>query len=95
MANSATVAFGPQPAGIGNKHVYAVSLSIDTYSAGGVAVTVPATITKPLVFIQTTKGYDAEWDATNKKVKLYSTAGTEVSSLASAVVAVTLLFIGQ
>lgn len=94
MANSIGVAFGPQPAGIGNKHVHVVKASIDTYSAGGVAIPVPATITEPVVFIQTDKGYGAEWDATNKKVKLYTTAGTEASSVASAV-AVTILFIGQ
>ena len=94
MANSSAVVFGPQPAGIGNKHVYVVSLSIDTYSAGGVAVTVPASITKPVVFVQASGGYVGDWDATNKKVKLFSTAGTEASTLASAV-AVTVLFIGQ
>ena len=94
MANSETVVFGPQPAGIGNKHVYAVSLSIDTYASGGIAVTVPASITKPLVFVQCAGGYVGEWDATNKKVILYSTAGTEATTLSSAV-AVSLLFIGQ
>lgn len=93
MANSSAVVFGPQPAGIGNKHVYVVSLSIDTYSAGGVAVTVPASITKPVVFVQASGGYVGDWDATNKKVKLFS-AGTEASTLSSAV-AVTILFIGQ
>lgn len=94
MANSTTVVFGPQPAGIGNKHVYVVSMSIDTYSADGVAVTVPASITKPVVFAQASGGYNAEYVASTSKVKLYSTAGTEVSSLASAVT-VNVLFIGQ
>ena len=94
MANSIGVAFGPQPAGIGNKHVHVVKASIDTYASGGVAIPVPASITEPVVFIQTDKGYGAEWDATNKKVKLYASAGTEATTLASAV-AVTILFIGQ
>ena len=94
MANSSAVVFGPQPAGIGNKHVYVVSLSIDTYSANGIAVTVPASITQPIVFAQASGGYSAEWVASTGKVKLYSTAGTEVSSLGSAV-KVDLLFIGQ
>lgn len=93
MANSTTVLFGPQPAGIGNKHVYAVKMSIDTYS-GGVAVAVPASITQPMVFVHASGGYVGDWDATNSKVKLYSTAGTEVSSLGSAVT-VNILFIGQ
>lgn len=94
MANSTSVVFGPQPAGIGNKHVYAISMSIDTYSANGVAVTVPASITKPLVFAQASGGYNAEYVASTSKVKLYSTAGTEVVSLGSAVT-VNVLFIGQ
>ena len=94
MANSTTVVFGPQPAGIGNKHVFVVKMSIDTYADGGVAVTVPASITKPIVFAQASGGYNAEWDATNKKVILYASAGTEVTTLSSAV-AVTILFIGQ
>ena len=94
MANTSSVTFGPQLAGIGNKHVYCIRAVIDTYATGGVAVTVPASITKPVVFIQTDKGYGAEWDATNKKVLLYTTAGTEASSLGSAVT-VDILFIGQ
>lgn len=94
MANSTAVVFGPQPAGIGNKHVYVVSASIDTYESGGIAITVPASITKPIVFVQASGGYGAEWDATNKKVILYAEAGTEVTTLSDAV-AVTLLFIGQ
>ena len=94
MANSIGVAFGPHPAGIGNKHIHVVKASIDTYASGGVAIPVPASITEPVVFIQTDKGYGAEWDATNKKVKLYASAGTEATTLASAV-AVTILFIGQ
>ena len=94
MANSTAVVFGPQPAGIGNKHVYAVSMSIDTYASGGVAVSVPASITQPLVFAQASGGYNAEYVASTSKVKLYSTAGTEVSSLGSAVT-VNVLFIGQ
>jgi hypothetical protein len=94
MANSIAVVFGPQPAGIGNKHVYVVSASIDTYASGGIAITVPASITKPIVFVQASGGYGAEWDATNGKVILYAEAGTEVTTLSSAV-AVTLLFIGQ
>lgn len=94
MANSATVALGPQPAGIGNRHVFIASLSIDTYESGGIAVTVPASITQPIVFVQADGGYGAEWDATNKKVILYASAGTEVTTLSSAV-AVTILFIGQ
>ena len=94
MANTSSVTFGPQPAGIGNKHVYCVKAVIDTYATGGVAVTVPASITKPVVFIQTSGGYGAEWDATNGKVILYTVAGTEVSSLSDAVT-VDILFIGQ
>ena len=94
MANSSAVVFGPQPAGIGNKHVYVVSLSIDTYESGGIAVTVPASITQPIVFAQASGGYGAEWDATNKKVILYASAGTEATTLSSAV-KVDLLFIGQ
>lgn len=94
MANSIGVAFGPQPAGIGNKHIHVVEASIDTYATGGVAIPVPATITNPVVFIQTTGGYGAEWDADNNKVKLFSEAGTEASTLSSAVT-VTILFIGQ
>ena len=94
MANSTTVLFGSQPAGIGNKHVYAIRMSIDTYSAGGVAVSLPASITKPMVFIQAGGGYVGEWDATNSKVALYSTAGTEATTLGSAV-QVDVLFIGQ
>lgn len=93
MANTSAIAFGPQLAGIGNKHVYCVNVAIDTYATNGVAVSVPASITKPVVFAQTTGGYVAEWDATNSKVKLYS-AGTEVSAGAVSVT-VTLLFIGQ
>lgn len=94
MANSIGIAFGPQGAGIGNKHVHVVKASIDTYASGGVAIPVPATITKPVVFVQASGGYVGDWDATNKKMKLYSTAGTEASTLASAV-EVTILFIGQ
>lgn len=94
MANTVAVVFGPQPAGIGNKHVYVVSMSIDTYASGGVAVDVPASITQPFVIAQASKGYVAEYDATNKKVVLYTTANTEVSTLASAVT-VSLMFIGQ
>ena len=93
MTNSTTVLFGPQPAGIGNKHVYAISMSVDTYSSG-VSVSVPASITKPMVFVHASGGYVGDWDAENSKVKLYSTAGTEVSSLGSAVT-VNVLFIGQ
>ncbi len=94
MANSTAVVFGPQPAGIGNRHVHCVSMSIDTYSAGGIAVTVPASITQPVVFVQASGGFGAEWDATNKKVILYASAGTEATTLSSAV-KVDLLFIGQ
>lgn len=94
MANTSAVALGPQPAGIGNRHVFIASLSIDTYASGGVAVSVPASITQPIVFAQASGGYNAEYVASTGKVKLYSTAGTEVSSLGSAV-AVTILFIGQ
>ena len=94
MATSTSVVIGPQPAGIGNRHVHCVSMSIDTYSAGGIAVTVPASITQPVVFVQASGGYVGEWDATNSKVVLYSTAGTEATTLGSAV-AVTVLFIGQ
>ena len=94
MANTMEVLFGPQPAGIGNKHIYTVKLSIDTYASGGVAVDVPASITKPIVFAQASKGYVAEFDATNKKVVLYTTATTEVSTLSSAV-NVVLMFVGQ
>lgn len=94
MANSTTVVFGPQPAGIGNKHVYVVSMSIDTYADGGVAVSVPASITKPIVFAQASGGYNAEWVASTGKVKLYTTAGTQATTLASAVT-VNVMFIGQ
>lgn len=94
MANTSAVALGPQLAGIGNRHVYIVNLSIDTYASGGIAVTVPASITQPIVIVQASGGYGAEWDATNNKVKLYASAGTEATTLSSAV-AVTLFFIGQ
>ena len=94
MANTSSDTIGPQPAGIGNKHVYAVRLSVDTYASGGVAVTIPASITNPVVFIQCSGGYVGEWDATNSKVKLYSTAGTQATTLGSAVT-VDILFIGQ
>ena len=94
MANATTVAFGPQLAGIGNKHVLAVELSIDTYASGGIAVAVPASITKPVVLVSVSGGYTGEWDATNSKVILYASAGTEATTLSSAV-KVTVLFIGQ
>ena len=93
MANSMAVVFGPQPAGIGNKHVYAINMTIDTYESGGIKVPLPASITAPIVFIQATGGYVGEWDETNGKVKLYS-SGSEVSSVSPAV-SITVLFIGQ
>lgn len=94
MANSSSVALGPQPAGFGNRHIYIVSMSIDTYADGGVAVPVPASITQPIVFVQASGGYVAEWVASTGKVKLYTTAGTQATTLASAV-KVDLMFIGQ
>ena len=96
MTNSASIVFGPQPAGIANRHTYAVKVSIDTYATGGVALTLPDSLGSVIVPVicNVSGGYTASWDASAGKVMLYSTAGTEVSSLSSAVT-VEILFIGQ
>lgn len=96
MANSTSIVFGPQTAGVGNKHTYAVKMSIDTYSAGGVAIALPKSLGKTVVPViaNVSGGYSAFYNASTGKVMLYSTAGTEVSSLGSAVT-VEILFVGQ
>lgn len=91
MANEFSNVIGPQPAGLGNRHIHVVKAVIDTYTAGGVAIEVPASITKPVVFIQTMGGYGAEWDDENKKVKLFN--GTTEATTVDTTVFV--MFIGQ
>lgn len=92
MANEIGIVFGPQPAGIGNKHVHVVKAVIDTYAEGGVAIPVPASITQPVVFVQASGGYVGDWDYSAGKVKLYTAPGTEASSVSCTVY---ILFIGQ
>lgn len=96
MANATSVTFGPQLGGIANRHTYAVKMSIDTYASGGVAITLPESLGATIVPIvaNVSGGYSAFYNASTGKVMLYSTAGTEVSSLGSAVT-VEILFVGQ
>ena len=92
MANEIGIAFGPQPAGIGNKHVHVVKAVIDTYTAGGIAIPVPASITEPVVLVQASNGYVGDWDAVNGKLVLYTAPNTEAATVSATVF---IVFIGQ
>lgn len=81
-----------QGGGFGDKRVCSIVLSIDTYAAGGVAVTVPIAYDGVIV-ANVNKGYSGYFNSTTGKLMLF-TGGSEAASVASAV-AVSLIFFGK
>lgn len=87
------VLFGAQPSGIANKHTFAIQIDVDSYTAGGIPIMVPPSISRPMVFAQATGGYIASWNAETESVMLYASAGTEATSVNG--ISVTVFFVGQ